>query len=247
MAAPERQTGLRRILAALRTLIWAPVFFIGSALIVVATGLALPFSERAFFAIVASWGTWQRWTSRWILGQHVVVEGVLPTGGAFVVIKHEAMFEAVDVQVLFRRPVVFAKAELFDIPLWGRLARDYGLIAIERAAGASALRAMREAARGASGQGRPLILFPEGTRVAVGDAPSIRAGFAGLYKLLAMPVVPIAVQSGHVAPRDGWIRLPGVIRYRVGEVIPIGLPRDEAEARVHAALNALNGPDCPRN
>jgi 1-acyl-sn-glycerol-3-phosphate acyltransferase len=88
-------------------------------------------------------------------------------------------------------------------------------------------------------EGRPLIIFPEGTRVAHGEQPGLQAGFAGLYKLLRLPVVPIAVDSGrayhHVVKR------PGQITYKVGETIPAGLPREDVEARVHAAINALNG------
>jgi 1-acyl-sn-glycerol-3-phosphate acyltransferase len=51
--------------------------------------------------------------------------------------------------------------------------------------------------------------------------------------------VPVAVDSGRL--RDGWVRLPGVITYRFGATIPAGLPREEAEARAHAGINALNG------
>jgi 1-acyl-sn-glycerol-3-phosphate acyltransferase len=238
------------LLAALRTILWIPAFYLGSLLIVVVAALALPFHRPAFNWLVRRWGAWQRWTARWILGQHIVVDGTvdgtMPGGGIFVVMKHEAMFEAVDVQMLFASPVVYAKAELFDIPLWGPLARAYGLIPIERGAGASALRAMRKSARAVIDNGHPMILFPEGTRVPPGETPPLQSGFAGLYKLLGLPVVPIAVASGHLKARDsdgrgGWVKYPGTIRYRVGATIPPGLPRDVAEAAVHAALNALNG------
>ena len=72
-----------------------------------------------------------------------------------------------------------------------------------------------------------------------GERPPLRSGFAGLYKALDLPVVPIALDSGRLLPKKGAKR-PGVVTIRIGEAIPPGLPRREAEARVHAAINALN-------
>jgi 1-acyl-sn-glycerol-3-phosphate acyltransferase len=238
-AQSERGTAAT-LAAALRTIIWVPVFFLGSLLIVLIALGSLFVADHWLRVTPRWWAKWQRWCNRVILQQQVVVEGVMPTDPALVVMKHEAMFETIDIMLLLDRPVAFAKRELFGIPLWGTLARHYGLIAIDRAAGASALRHMLGEAQAARAEGRPLVLFPEGTRVAPGESPDIRAGFAGLYKLLGLDVVPVAVASGHVGPRPGWIRWPGTIRYRIGEVIPAGLSRIDAETRVHAALNALN-------
>src|SRR3546814_806793 len=109
---------------------------------------------------------------------------------------------------------------------------------VRRDEGAKALRAMLSEARAFVGTGRPLAIFPEGTRVPHGTRPPLQAGFAGLYKLLGIPVVPVAVNSGPLYHRL-WKR-GGTITYRFGELIPPGLPREEVEARVHAAMNALN-------
>jgi 1-acyl-sn-glycerol-3-phosphate acyltransferase len=154
------------------------------------------------------------------------------------VLKHESFFEAIDLPTLFRLPAVFAKQELFAIPGWGRTAAAYGCVPVAREQGAKALRAMISAARAYLAEGRPLALFPEGTRVPHGVPAPLQSGFAGLYKLLAVPVVPIAVNSGPLYHRT-WKR-SGTMIYRYGEVIPPGLPREEAEARVLAAINALN-------
>ena len=85
-----------------------------------------------------------------------------------------------------------------------------------------------------------MVIFPEGTRVPVGETPELRPGFAGLYSALGLPVVPVAHDSGKVWPK-GLVKYPGVIRLKVGETIPAGLKRDEIERRVHGAINALEG------
>ena len=234
-------TAAQTVIAAVRTGIWAPVFLAGTVILVIGTGIGGLFSRDALFAVVRLWAKWHRGCARWILAQRLVIDGTIPDGAVFFVFKHEGMFETIDMPYLLYRPVVFAKLELFSLPLWGPLAKTYGLIPIERTAGATALRTMQRTARAAIAAGRPLVLFPEGTRVAHGAAPPLGAGFAGVYKLLGLPVVPVALNSGALL-RHGWVRMPGIITYRVGPTIPPGLPRADAEARAYAAINALNVP-----
>lgn len=231
------------MITALRSLLFALVFYGASTVVVLVAlpvGLVSPAGIRRAAWI---WSRLHRWCTRWLLGQVVRVDGVLPAGPHLYILKHESMFETIDLLCLLDNPAVVAKRELFDIPLWGRIARQYGLIPVERTAGASALRTMRAAARAATTQGRSIGLFPEGTRVPHGESPPLRAGFAGLYALLRLPVVPIAIDSGLVSPRGRFLKRAGTITYKVGDVIPPGLDRHEAEARVHAAINALNRRD----
>jgi len=227
------------ILAVLRSLLFYPVFYLGSIFYTSASLAASPFDARLFRHFVRGWARWQRTCLRWIVGIRVRIEGSGPVEGPVLyAIKHESFFEAIDMPALFDLPVVFAKDQLFAIPLWGPAARAYGIVPVEREQGARALRAMIAAAKAYSETGRPLVIFPEGTRVPHGAEPPLQAGFAGLYKLLGLPVVPVAVNSGPLYHRL-WKR-PGTVTYRFGEPIPPGLPRAEAEARVHAAMNALN-------
>jgi 1-acyl-sn-glycerol-3-phosphate acyltransferase len=141
---------------------------------------------------------------------------------------------------LFVDPAVVFKRELLKIPGWGWVAERHGVIPIDREAGAGAVRALLNAAKRVRAEGRNVVIFPEGTRVPHGEAPPLKAGFAGLYKALGMPVVPIAMDSGRLWPRRAFIKRPGVVTFRLGEPIPPGLPREEIEARVYAAINALN-------
>ncbi|WP_324073804.1 MAG: lysophospholipid acyltransferase family protein [Erythrobacter sp.] len=226
------------LLAALRSLVFYVLFYLGSAGLVIGSVVAVAARPGWLAPIVGTWGRWHLWCTRNLLGIAVVLEGELPDGPALFAVKHEAFFEAIDTPRLFDHPAVFAKQELFRIPGWGFSALTYGLIPVARDKGAKALRAMLALAKQRRDEGRPLVIFPEGTRVAFGTQPPLQAGFAGLYKLLALPVVPIAVDSGRLYNRV--VKRPGQITYRIGARIPAGLPREEIEARVHAAINALN-------
>jgi 1-acyl-sn-glycerol-3-phosphate acyltransferase len=224
----------------IRSIVFYLLFYGGTVLVVIASVVTLLGSDERFRSTVDLWARWHRFCMRFILRQTVRLEGEMPAGPVFVAIKHESYFEAIDLARLLHRPGVFAKAELMRIPLWGLVGDRYGLVEVQREQGAKALRHMMAAAKKISAEGRPLVIFPEGTRIARGEAPGLQAGFAGIYKLLGLPVVAIAVDSGRLY--KPWLKRPGVITYRIVEVIPPGLPRDEAEARVRLAINAFNRP-----
>ncbi|MBC2662005.1 1-acyl-sn-glycerol-3-phosphate acyltransferase [Novosphingobium flavum] len=222
----------------LRSILYYVLFYGGSVLLgpVVATRMLLP--GTGFVQTVHAWTRWHRWCVVHVLGIAIRVEGPVPSGPLLVALKHESLFEALDLPVLLDRPAVFAKMELLRVPAWGKAGRRYGLIGVERDQGAKALRQMIAEARQRTAEGRVLAIFPEGTRVPHGRQPPLQSGFAGVYKLLGLPVVPVALDSGALF-RGRWKRR-GTITYRFGETIPPGLPREEIEARVHAAINALN-------
>lgn len=231
---------LAAILVFIRSLLFALVFYGLTVPLMVVAFIVMPLGWGAVARIAEIWSRMHRFLARWILGQRVIIEGKLPADARFIVAKHESMFETLDAPTLFYRPVIAAKSELMQIPGWGRLALAYGLIPVDREGGASMLRTIRTKAREAFAAGRPVILYPEGTRVAHGACPDIKAGFAGLYAVLDCPVVPIAVDSGRVSPRNSFLKRSGIITYLIGEPIPPGLPRAEAERLVHEAMNALN-------
>ncbi|OCC22868.1 glycerol acyltransferase [Croceicoccus estronivorus] len=225
--------------AAGRSVAFYLMFYGGSVLFVLLALATLPFGGRGVAGITHAWTGWHRRCARVFLGITIREEGPRPDGPALYAIKHESFFEALDAPNLFLRPAIFAKAELFRIPGWGRVALAYGLIPVERGEGARTLRRMVVLARKRIADGRQLVIFPEGTRVPHGERAPLRSGFAGLYKLLGLQVVPVAVDSGPLYHRT-WKR-SGTITYRFGEPIPPGLPRAEIEQRVHEAINALNG------
>lgn len=222
----------------LRSLVYAALFYTGTTLWVLAGVVASLFGRRATLAVVLSWVELNHWLTTNVLRIRTQVDGVIPDGAYLIAVKHEAMFETTEMVRLSKLPVIVIKRELADIPLFGFLTRRYGVIPVERSAGAKALREMVAAGKDALATGRPVMIFPEGTRVPSGRTPKLRSGFAGLYRALGLPVVPVAVNSGRLWGR-GFVHRPGTVTFKVGETIPAGLKRDEIEARVHAAINAL--------
>ncbi|HEY0447363.1 MAG TPA: lysophospholipid acyltransferase family protein [Allosphingosinicella sp.] len=227
---------------ALRTALFALFFYPGTVLAVLLAFPAAAVSPTWLTWVTHGWARWHRWCSALLLGVRTRVEGPRPRGAVIVAAKHQSMFETIEILLLLDRPAVVLKRELADIPGWGWVAQSYGTITVDREGGATALRRMLKAARSAIAQGRPIAIFPEGTRVGVGEQPPLQAGFAGLYRALDVPVVPVALDSGRIWPRRGFVKHPGIVTFRFGETIPPGLPRAEIEARVHAAINALERP-----
>lgn len=230
-------------MALVRSLLYAAIFYPVTVLWVLVGVPASLLGRRPTLAIVLGWVDFHHWLARLVLGICVRVEGEVPPGCHLIAAKHQSMFETLEMVRIGRLPVIVLKKELSDIPLFGFLTRRYGVISVERSAGAKALRALVDEGQRATATGRPVIIYPEGTRVRVGQAPPLRSGFAALYRALGLPVVPVAVDSGRLWGK-GLVHRAGAVTFRVGQTIPAGLPRKEIEARVHAAINALeSGPE----
>ncbi|HXG99774.1 MAG TPA: lysophospholipid acyltransferase family protein [Sphingomicrobium sp.] len=227
------------MIAALRSTLFALIFYPATLLFVIAILASVPFGTAPVRRAVHGWAKFHHWLVRNLLDIRFEWDGEIPHGPFLIAVKHQAMVEAVDTLRFARTPVVVMKRELSHMPLWGSAARAYGVIGVDRDAGSRALREMMVEAKAAAAQGRPIIIFPEGTRVPLGEAPPLQSGFAGLYRVLGLPVVPIALDSARLWPRS-FVKRPGTIHFKVGEIIPAGLKRAEIEARVHKAINALN-------
>jgi 1-acyl-sn-glycerol-3-phosphate acyltransferase len=225
-------------MAVLRSLLYAAIFYPATLLCVLAGIVAAVFGRRPTLAVVLSWVDIHHWLAEHVLGIRTRVEGSVPPGPHLIAVKHQSIFETTEMVRLSNLPVIVMKRELGQIPLFGWMTRRYGVIEVERSAGAKALRAMVAGGKSALASGRSVIIYPEGTRVRPGETPPLKAGFAALYRALALPVVPVAVDSGRLWGR-GLDKRPGMVTFKVGETIPPGLKRDEIETRVHAAINAL--------
>lgn len=222
-----------------RSLLFALLFYPGTLLYVLAVIAISPIGDAPVRTVVHAWSRFHYWLVRNVLRIRIEWDGRIPDGPYLIAVKHQSMMEAVDTLHFANTPVVVMKRELTTIPLFGWVTRRYGVIGVDRDAGASALRRMMAEAKAAVAGGRPVIIFPEGTRVPFGQAPALQSGFAGLYRAIGLPVVPVAHDVGRLWHK-GFIKKSGTVRFKVGETIPAGLKRDEVEDRVHAAINVLN-------
>jgi 1-acyl-sn-glycerol-3-phosphate acyltransferase len=227
------------IIATLRSVLFALVFYTGS-LVYVFRAATIARTPRGALSAALGWARFHRRCAETILGIHTRVEGVIPDRPVLFAMKHESMYETLEILLLLRQPAVMMKKELTVMPLWGGIALRHGAIPIDRAGGAKSLRTLLAAARVAVADNRSLLIFPEGTRVPHGERAPLKAGFAGLYRQLGLPVVPVALDSGRVWPRRGFVKRSGVVTFRFAEVIEPGLDRNAVEALVHEQINALN-------
>ena len=167
----------------------------------------------------------------------------VPRDGCIIAMKHQSAWDALVLPVVLGDPAVVVKRELLLLPFYGWYAARAGSIAIDRKAGAGALRRMLARARPVAAAGRPIVIFPEGTRVAPGERRSYQPGVAALYQALALPLVPAAVNSGLYWGRRSFVKRKGRIVLEFLEPIPPGRTRPrlmaELERRVEIATAAL--------
>lgn len=178
------------------------------------------------------------------LRHRVVGRENLPNGPALIAAKHQSAWETIALVAILDRPVFILKKELLRVPLIGWHFRKAGNIGIDREFGAKALRAMVPAANAAIAAGHQVIVFPEGTRVAVGERHPYQPGIAALYARIAAPVIPVALNSGRFWGRRSAIKRPGIITLEFLPAMSPGLDRRAfmraLEARIEEACACLS-------
>ena len=140
-------------------------------------------------------------------------------------VKHQSAFETMTLFHLLDAPVVVLKIELTRLPVIGQFLRRAGVIAVDRSAGMAALKKMRHEAEASAKTGRSILIFPQGTRVAFGEAAPYQVGIFALYEATGLPVVPVALDSGRFWPRRSLWLYPGKVQFRYLPPIAPGLAR----------------------
>lgn len=156
----------------------------------------------------------------------VGAENLQREGPALIASQHQSAFDTLVWMTLLQRPSYVLKQELTRIPLFGPLLLVAGMIAVDRRGGPSALRSMLRDADRAVAERRQIVIFPEGTRVAEGTRVKLHPGVAALAARTALPVIPVATDSGRRWGRRSFRKLPGPIRIVVLPPLPPGLSRE---------------------
>jgi 1-acyl-sn-glycerol-3-phosphate acyltransferase len=232
----------------LRALLFNVVFWVGTVVFGIA---GLPFlltPRRTAMRFGRFWAQAVLFALKWLVGLDGEVRGRenIPAGGCLIAMKHQSMWDTLILPPLLGDPAVVIKRELLFVPFYGWYAARAGSIFIDRKGGGGALRRLLAAAKRAIAMGRPVVIFPQGTRTApdqpVDDAP-YQPGVAALYRELGVPLVPAAVNSGLYWGRRAFLKRRGRIILEFLEPIPPGLPRREVmatlETRIETAAGAL--------
>ena len=228
----------------IRSFIFNSVFYVGTAILVVLMGplLLLP----PFFAryLARFWG-WLAHKQLYIVGINQREYGDKHLDKQVIyAVKHQSAWETIILSWLLHAPAFVLKVELLRLPIIGLFFIKTGCIPVNRAGGMRALREMRGAALKLAAHGRSMLIFPQGTRVIPGATKPYEIGVFALYQSTGLPVVPVALNSGAVWPRNSWLKYPGTVDIHFLEPVQPGLTRKQfmvkLEQRIENKMAALD-------
>lgn len=203
--------------------VWSPLICIG-----LAPSLLLP---RSFAVRIASfYQDGPYYLAKYILGIDFELRGAehKPAHGAYLVAsKHQSAYETLLLYRLFGDPTIVLKKELLSVPFFGWFLKKLEVIAIDRGNSMAAKNSLQAGALKMKEQNRPIIIYPQGTRVSV-DATTAenpyKAGIVKLYTAVDLPILPVAINTGLYWPRGTFIKKPGKVIIEFLPLIPTGLP-----------------------
>lgn len=226
----------------IRSLLFNVLFYIITAVYAL-SGILFLFNERFINKLAEVWVKTNLWLLKIILNIQYVVEGLehLPKENYLIASKHQSAWETIAFNIIFPKPVFFLKRQLFWIPLFGMYLKKYGMIGIDRKEKRYAyLRSLITKAQESLEKGRPLLIFPEGTRMEPGKHIQYRSGIYTFYHALNIQVVPVALNSGLFWGRKSFLKKPGLIKVKILPSIQPGLDKKEfmntLENRIETAM-----------
>lgn len=199
------------------------LFFFASTAVLLGPGVLLSLAApQRVLGYAAWWSRIEIGALRVICGIDYRVSGRehLPANGPVLMAsRHQSAFDTMVWMILLPRCCYVLKRELLAIPLFGRMLKAAGMIAVDRGAGASAMRSLLRDGQAAAKAGRQIVIFPEGTRTDPGAPVVLQSGVAALAGKLGVPVIPVATDSGRFWGRRAFRKAPGTIRIAIGPAL----------------------------
>lgn len=180
----------------------------------------LPYNKRYF--VTSRWNVFIVWCAKWICGINYQFKGYenFPDAPAIILSKHQSAWETIFLLANLPRPLVFVfKKEILYIPFFGWGIALLRMIPIDRKQGKNAFKAVVAQGKRRLKDGQWIIMFPEGTRIPVGQQGKYKSGGTRLAVETGAVVVPIAVNSGECWPKNSFIKKPGTVTVSVGKPI----------------------------
>jgi 1-acyl-sn-glycerol-3-phosphate acyltransferase len=211
----------------LRSVLFAVAFYTFTAVSSVASSVVSILRPKSLHGFSRGWSHCWLFLYRVICGVRYEVRGRehLPAGGCILAMKHQSVWDTCALFAIFDEPVYVLKSELMLIPFFGWTLARLGCVPVKRGTGRSALESMIRGTRAALDAGHTVVIFPEGTRTAVGAPAAYKSGISHLCAELGVGCVPVALNSGLLWPRRRFLKPPGVITVEILPPIPAGLDR----------------------
>jgi len=173
------------------------------------------------------------------------IENLKKVDNYFVASAHQSMFETFALQIPLDGPIFILKKELLNIPLFGWYLRKIGSIAIVRETTTKENLNFFDKVKGKIKKSkRPLLIFPQGTRVKLEEQPPFKKGVGRIYKALDLPCIPVALNTGKVWPKNSFMKYPGDIHISFLEPILSGKDSEEftkdIENRIYTEIRKLS-------
>jgi 1-acyl-sn-glycerol-3-phosphate acyltransferase len=239
-AARVRAQGEQSVFeTAVRSLVFNVLFY---ALMVVTIIVTAPWSlfisRDHLMSFVRAWADSSSALMRLVCKTDFEIRGMenAPKGGYIFAGKHQSFWETFALIPLLRDPCYIIKRELLYVPIWNWYAVKARMVFVSRGKGQQALKEMSVGSARETAAGRPIMLFPEGTRRVPGAAPAYKFGVTHLYRNLNVPVLPVALNSGLYWPRRKFPRYPGKILVEFLPPILPGLSAEEFQERLVQAV-----------
>ena len=215
----------------IRSLIFKIFFYLGIMLIclIFLPSLLLPQKIVLFGGKIM--GHWSKVCLNIFLSTKIIIKGkenLISEGKFFIACSHQSMFETFFLQTIFNSPVFILKKELLRIPVFGMYLKKIGSISIDRNKISKENLGFSDKIKSViNSSNRPIIIFPQATRMAVEDRTPFKKGVSRIYEDLQIKCQPVAINSGNIWPKSGKLKPNGILVVSILKEIEPGMERKD--------------------